>query len=113
MSKIKMSNVKITATNGGNIHNYNNIEITDSILKFKDNGFNITMDESVNFIEQIAKARPENLYEMHKVINALKIAKPEIHEEIVRKSFLQRFLSGVKDIKPFIDILFKWKELNP
>ena len=107
-----MNNVKITGANGGKIHNYDSIEINDSILEFTENSIDFTIDESISIIDKLTKNKNVNPEELHKIIAILKNTEPQKREEVLRKSFLQKFISGVKDLKPFVDILFKWNELN-
>ncbi len=113
MSKILMNNVKITATNGGKIHNYDSIEINDSILQFTENSIDFTIDESVSVIDKLTQVPDVNIDDLKEIIAVLKNTEPDKQEAILRKSFLHKFITGVKDIKPFVDILFKWFEINP
>ncbi|WJJ96568.1 hypothetical protein [Algibacter luteus] len=110
MAKIKLDNVKIIATNGGSIKNYNDVEITNSSMEFKESGIDFTMDESIVIIEELAKKGYKK--QISELIETLKESKPEEREEIVKKSFLTKALNKVKDFKPLVDILFKFGELS-
>jgi hypothetical protein len=110
MSKIKIDNVKIVAKNGGSIKNYDNIEITNSSMDFEQNGIDISMDESVAIIQKLADYGYKK--QISDLIIKLKKSEPAEREEIVKKSFLTKVLKGIRNIKPLIDILFKYNEMN-
>jgi hypothetical protein len=105
MAKIIMNNVKITATNGGSIKNYDSVEINNSEMNFTGNNIDFHTDEALAIIrEVIASGHQENLTE---IIKLLKLSEPSKQVDVVKKSFLSKFLTGVKDAKPLIELLLK------
>lgn len=102
MAKIKITNTRIFAKHGGTIKNMD-VEITDSELNFKETNIAYSVDESVAIIERLGKAGYQS--KISEIISELKKAPPEQQEEIVKRSFLSKVFSRIKDVKPLIESL--------
>ncbi|PHR31141.1 MAG: hypothetical protein COA38_08845 [Fluviicola sp.] len=106
MAKIKMTNVKINATNGGTIKNYDSIEYDNVEMNFTNNNIEYITDESVAILDKVKNSIDS--HEILELIKTLKLAKPEEQEKIIKKSFFSKFIKGLKDVKPIIELLFKY-----
>ena len=103
MAKIKMTNVKINATNGGTIKNYESVEYENVEMTFTDKNIDYITDESIAILEKVRNSVDSK--DMVELIKNLKIADPEKREELVKKSFFSKFVKKVKDINPLIKLL--------
>ena len=110
MAKFKMTNVKITATDGGSVHNYDDVEITDSTLIFEAKNIDFTRDESLAIIDKLVEAGYKE--QISEIIKKLDGANFKEQEDIIKKSFLTKVITGVKEIVPIVNLLLKWSEIN-
>jgi hypothetical protein len=104
MSKIIMNNVTVHAKSGGSIKNCD-VEMTNTQLNFTEDNIDISTDESVAIVQSIVESGYQS--DLVKLVSLLKSTPEAEQEQVVKASALSKFLTGVKDFKPMIELLLK------
>lgn len=100
MAKIIMHNVKIEATNGGSIKNYESVELNDVEMKFSENAIDFITDEKVAIFRETVKSM--NGAEILELAKALQGQSEEIQKDILKKSKFSTMLEYAKELKPLV-----------